>query len=168
MSQPGDPPISPAQDAPNHEPTSGQGVPDGSFSVVSQIDYQALTRFLLEPLVDHPEDLHISCEATAHDMKVWLRVSLGRSDRGRTFGRGGRNIRAIRAVLRAAGQNVGQSVSLEVLGGEGDGQSNRAKPKPRPAGSPRPSASTSPSKPPSKPTPKPKPKPKLKASPDSD
>jgi uncharacterized protein len=166
MSQPGDPPISPAQDAPNHEPTSGQGVPDGSFSVVSQIDYQALTRFLLEPLVDHPEDLHISCEATAHDMKVWLRVSLGRSDRGRTFGRGGRNIRAIRAVLRAAGQNVGQSVSLEVLGGEGETSSNRTKPKPRPAGSPRPSFKEPSKAPPSKPAPKPKPK--LKSSPDSD
>ena len=114
----------------------------------SPLDYQALARFLLEPLIDLPEDLHISSEITAHNTKVWLRVSLGQADRGRAFGRGGRNIRAIRTVLRAAGKNVGQNVSLEVIGYEGDGQGGRPKPKPRKAGDPRPG--------------KPKPKPKSK------
>lgn len=117
-------------------------------SDIAPLDYQALTRFLLEPLIDVPGDLHISTETTAHNSKVWLRVSLGQADRGRAFGRGGRNIRAIRTVLRAAGKNVGQSVSLEVLGEDGQSQGGRPKPKPRKAGDPRPA--------------KPKPKPKSK------
>ncbi|NJN30449.1 MAG: KH domain-containing protein [Synechococcales cyanobacterium RM1_1_8] len=99
-----------------------------------QVDYPALTRFLLEPLVDHPSDLHISYETTAQGAKVWLRVSLGKSERGRAFGRGGRNIRAIRTILRAAAQHVGQSVSLEVLGADGDGGDPS---KPRKRGKPR-------------------------------
>ena len=112
------------------------------------LDYKALTRFLLEPLTDLPDDLHISSEITAHNKKVSLRVSLGKADRGRAFGRGGRNIRAIRTILRAAGKNVGQNVSLEIIGGDSDGQGGHGKPKPRKAGEPRPS--------------RPKPKPKSK------
>lgn len=111
------------------------------------LDYSALARFLLAPLIDISDDLKITSEVTAQN-KVSLQVSLGKADRGRAFGRGGRNIRAIRTILRAAGKNVGQTVSLEIVGDEGDGQGNRAKPKPRKAGEPRPS--------------KPKPKPKSK------
>lgn len=160
MSTSGDPQPNSATEAPDLDaPVPGAAV-DGETNVsgaadqatgdnASPLDYKALTRFLLEPLIDLPEELHISCEITAQNTKVWVRVSLGKADRGRAFGRGGRNIRAIRTVLRAAGQNVGQNVSVEIIGGEGDGQGgSRAKPKPRKAGDPRPS--------------KPKPKPKSK------
>lgn len=117
-------------------------------SATTPLDYPALARFLLEPLTDLPEELQVTSEVTAQNTKVWLRVSLGKADRGRAFGRGGRNIRAIRTVLRAAGKNVGQNVSLEVIGDESDGQGGRPKLKARKAGDPRPS--------------KPKPKPKSK------
>ena len=158
MSNSGDPSLNsaPESDSADALTPDASANPDSSSSPPSSrspsgdnappLDYQALARFLLEPLIDLPSDLHISTETTAHNTKVWLRVSLGQADRGRAFGRGGRNIRAIRAVLRAAGKNVGQNVSLEVLGEDGESQGNRSKPKPRKAGDPRPS--------------KPKPKPK--------
>ncbi len=157
MPTPGDPQPNaatetPDSDAPNPDvEISGEiSSPETSEPAIadhaSPLDYQALTRFLLEPLIDLPENLHINSETTANDTKVLLRVSLGQADRGRAFGRGGRNIRAIRTVLRAAGKNVGQTVSLEVIGDDSDGQGGRSKPKPRKAGTPRPS--------------KPKPKPK--------
>jgi uncharacterized protein len=127
------------------------GVPLPSPQPQLQPDYRALTRFLMEPLMDTPNDLHVSCETTAQGTKVWLRVSLGETDRGRAFGRGGRNIRAIRTILQAAGNNADQVVSLEIIGGSGEGEGDRrAKPKPRRGGA-------------AKPTPKPKPKPKLRS-----
>ncbi len=158
MSTTGDPQPNSATETPDSDaPTpdvevsgeiSSPEINESAADSASTLDYQALTRFLLEPLIDLPEELHISSELTAHNSKVSLRVSLGQADRGRAFGRGGRNIRAIRTVLRAAGKNVGQNVSLEVIGDEGHGQEGRPKPKPRKAGDPRPS--------------KPKPKPKSK------
>ena len=164
MSLPGDPSLNSAAEAPEADtPTLGVDVSgetnlgetnplETSDQAIADsaplLDYPALARFLLEPLIDLPEDLHISSEVTAHNKKVSLRVSLGQADRGRAFGRGGRNIRAIRTIIRAAGKNVGQNVSLEIIGGESDGQVNRGKPKPRKAGEPRPS--------------RPKPKPKSK------
>lgn len=132
----------------NNLPASGlpESSPPETDNNASLLDYEALTRFLLEPLLDQPEELKISSEAPAQSSKVWVRISLGNAERGRVFGRGGRNIRAIRTIVRAAGKNVGQNVSLDIVGGEG--QESHGKPKPRKAGSPRPS--------------KPKPKPKSK------
>lgn len=127
-----------------------------ALSAQPQPDYRALARFLIEPLMDTPDDLHVSCETTAQGSKVWLRVALGETDRGRAFGRGGRNIRAIRAILQAAGNNAQQVVSLEIVGGHGDDSSDRrrAKPKPR-RNTAEPQATRS----------EPKPKPKLRRQP---
>lgn len=42
-------------------------------------------------------------------------------EKGRVFGRGGRNIQAIRTVLAAAAQTVGESIYLDIYGtGSGD------------------------------------------------
>ncbi len=47
-------------------------------------------------------------------------------EKGRVFGRGGRNIQAIRTVLAAAAEMVGESVYLDIYGsGSGDREFDR-------------------------------------------
>lgn len=101
-------------------------------------DYVALVRFLLSPLVDAVEQLHIDCEVVGSTGRVLLRVAFEGGDRGRIFGRGGRNIQAIRTVLNAAAQPRGHRVFLEVFGGDaaadeagGSGDRGPRKPSPR-------------------------------------
>lgn len=106
-------------------------------------DYVELTRFLMEPLLDSPEDLKVYTEVLSGGSKVWVRVALeGDNDRGRFFGRGGRNIQAIRNILKAAGQNAAQQVTLEVFGSDPEKEEGR---------SPSRSPNQSPHKPHSKP-----------------
>lgn len=79
-------------------------------------DYVALTRFLVEPFLDAPDALRVSCEVATSKPKVWLRLAFDDGDRPRVFGRGGRNLNAIRTTLVAIAQIAGQSLSLEVYG----------------------------------------------------
>jgi hypothetical protein len=79
-------------------------------------------------------------------MRVLVRVAFEGEDKGRVFGRGGRNIQAIRIVLQAVAQAAGQQAHLEIFGGapnerdmasseEGPAsprpRSRRSKPRPR-------------------------------------
>lgn len=94
----------------------------------NQPQYAELVRFLLTPLLDFPESLRIDCEATKSNQRIWIRVALASKDQGRAFGRGGRNLSAIRTVLTAAGLTKQQSVYLDVYGkpeqtGEGGNKS---------------------------------------------
>ncbi|NET60385.1 MAG: KH domain-containing protein [Symploca sp. SIO2E6] len=76
-------------------------------------DYVGLIRFLVEPLLESPASLSIHCEMSSK-ARVWIRLAFGGDDKGRVFGRGGRNIQAIRTVLKAAAQAAGQSVHLDI------------------------------------------------------
>ena len=77
-------------------------------------NYPALVSFLLEPFLDYPGDLRIDCELLAQGTKHWLRISMNESDRGRAYGRGGRNIQSIRQVLESVGTISGHVVSVEI------------------------------------------------------
>lgn len=77
-------------------------------------DYRALARFLLEPFLDYPENLKISCETFSKGTRFWLRISMQESDRGRAYGRGGRNIQSIRQVLEGVGKASGHIISVEI------------------------------------------------------
>jgi uncharacterized protein len=87
-----------------------------SESAVAQVDYPALARFLIEPLLDQPEVLKIDCETHPQKPRVWVRLAFEGTDKGKVFGRGGRTIQAIRTVLSTAGQATGHTVHLEVFG----------------------------------------------------
>ncbi len=87
-------------------------VPNSEFERMP--NYPALARFLLEPFLDYPEELRISCELLARGTKHWVRISMSESDRGRAYGRGGRNIQSIRQVLENVGQAHGHVVSVEI------------------------------------------------------
>ncbi|MGB3516426.1 MAG: KH domain-containing protein [Elainellaceae cyanobacterium] len=79
-------------------------------------NYEALLRFLIEPFLEQPATLSIDCEYMPTSNRVWLRVAFEESDRGRVFGRGGRNIQAIRTVLRITAQSAQQIAHLDVYG----------------------------------------------------
>lgn len=104
-------------------------------------DYVGLVRFLLQPFLDSPESLSVDCELTQTQKRIWIRIAFDSTDKGKVFGRGGRNIQAIRTVIAAAAQAAGQSVYLDIYGStaggreglsfEDDGEERLPPPKPR-------------------------------------
>lgn len=80
-------------------------------------NYERLVRFLLEPLLDSPESLCVDCEDFPTKSKVWLRLAFEQEDKGRIFGRGGRNLQAIKTILETSAAATGKSLYLDVYGG---------------------------------------------------
>lgn len=79
-------------------------------------DYVGLVRFLAEPFLEDPGSLRVDCEFSGNRSRVLIRVAFSGEDRGRVFGRGGRNIQAIRTVLKATAAIAGQSAHLDIYG----------------------------------------------------
>ncbi|OLP20417.1 KH domain-containing protein [Leptolyngbya sp. 'hensonii'] len=84
----------------------------------TQPDYIGLVEFLVKPFLESPDSLKVDCETSSGKPRVWIRLAFESSDKGRVFGRGGRNIQAIRTVLAAAAQAVGQSAYLDIYGSQ--------------------------------------------------
>lgn len=85
---------------------------------ITSPDYLGLVKFLLEPFLDDPKSLKIDCELLTETNKIWLRVAFDSTEKGKVFGRGGRNIQAIREVLNTAAGIAGQSIHLDVYNDE--------------------------------------------------
>jgi|YNPMSStandDraft_2_1061718.scaffolds.fasta_scaffold145805_2 predicted RNA-binding protein YlqC (UPF0109 family) len=83
-------------------------------SAVVADNYNKLVRFLLQPLLDHPDSLRVDAEVNASATKVWLRVAIAQADRARILGKGGKTMQTIRTILQAAAKNLGQSLTLEL------------------------------------------------------
>lgn len=81
-------------------------------------DYVGLVSFLVKPFLESPESLSVDCEHIKNKQRVWIRLAFEGTDLGRVFGRGGRNIQAIRTVLKAAAALAGQSLYLDVYGSQ--------------------------------------------------
>lgn len=79
-------------------------------------NFEQLVKFLVLPFLEAPESLRIDCEVNANNHRVLLRVAFEGEEKGRVFGRGGRNIQAIRTVLQAVAKLSGYSVHLDVFG----------------------------------------------------
>lgn len=88
-----------------------------SASVQSKPDYTTLVRFLLEPLLDNPDSLSLDCEQLSSSDKVWVRVAFEQEDKGKVFGRGGRNLKAIETILSSCAVDAHQQIYLEIYGG---------------------------------------------------
>jgi uncharacterized protein len=69
--------------------------------------------------------LVVDCEQLQYTPKIWLRVAFEGNDRGKVFGRGGRNIHAIRSVLATAATAAGQSLYLDIYGAGEESKSSR-------------------------------------------
>lgn len=91
-------------------------------------DYIGLVRFLVLPFLESPDSLRVDCEISPRTSRVLIRLAFEGEDKGRVFGRGGRNIQAIRTVIQAVAHSAGQVAHLEVFGGnpaERDGPDER-------------------------------------------
>lgn len=117
------------------DPTAQDPVQDlVGQSPTSERDFEAIARFLMAPFLDQPEALKFHSETLLGGKKLWLRAAFDEDeDKGRVFGRGGRNISAIRTVIASAAKLSEMTVNLSVFGepvaersdrGEGDGRSD--------------------------------------------
>nr|WP_211175901.1 KH domain-containing protein [Brasilonema sp. UFV-L1] len=88
----------------------------GTKSPTTSPDYVGLVRFLMQPFLDYPQSLSIDCEMSYTRNRAWIRIAFESSDKGKVFGRGGRNIQAIRTVIAASAQAAGHSVYLDIYG----------------------------------------------------
>jgi predicted RNA-binding protein YlqC (UPF0109 family) len=88
----------------------------GKQSPTASPNYEELVRFLVQPFLESPESLSVDCEISQSLQKAWVRIAFDSADKGKVFGRGGRNIQAIRTVITAAAEVAGQSVYLDIYG----------------------------------------------------
>lgn len=84
--------------------------------MAGQPNYEGIVSFLMKPFLDSPDALKTDVERLGDKQRVLLRVAFSPEDRGRMFGRGGRNIQAIRTVLQATAALYDERVSLDVYG----------------------------------------------------
>lgn len=87
-------------------------------------NYLKLLSFLIEPLLDSPDALKIDCEEIPSTKRVWIRLAVDEGDKGRIYGRGGRNIQSIQMVMAIAAKQVDQTLYLEIY--EEARESNRS------------------------------------------
>lgn len=104
-------------------------------SIPSQVeyaspDYSGLVEFLVSPFLESPDSLSVDCEQANQNRRVWVRLAFESADKGRVYGRGGRNLQAIRTVLETAAKAAGQTLYLDIYETES--------PLPRPRRSPSP------------------------------
>jgi predicted RNA-binding protein YlqC (UPF0109 family) len=74
---------------------------------------KSLIELVTRSLVDHPEAVDVRVTDSPHATMVELQVSV--DDIGKVIGRGGRVIKAIRTLARAAATRSGKRVSVEIL-----------------------------------------------------
>lgn len=100
---------------------------NNNFNLTNKInpDYDGLVRYLIEPLLESPHLFSFDCEQLSSTKRVWIRLAFEDNEKGKIYGRGGRNIQAIRTVLETAAQATGDTLYLEIYEGQ-----NRSRYKP--------------------------------------
>lgn len=68
---------------------------------------------IAQALVDHPEDVNVTVVENDGDIKLELRVH--ESDVGKVIGKQGRIAKAMRAVMKSAGNRVHQKVTVDII-----------------------------------------------------
>lgn len=81
-------------------------------------DYAGLVRFLVHPFLESPDSLKVDCEMNQRQGKAWIRLAFDDPEKGRVYGRGGRNIQSIRTVLTAIAQAASHTIYLEIYDGQ--------------------------------------------------
>ena len=77
-------------------------------------ELENLVLVLARSLVEEPDKVEVS--GAESDSRVDLEIRVAPEDMGKIIGRGGRTIRAIRTVTKAASVRLGKRVSVEVPG----------------------------------------------------
>lgn len=75
-------------------------------------DYVGLTRYITEHIVANKEAVAVA--AIPRGRTTIIEVRVADEDMGKMIGKGGRNIEAIRAVVRAAGLRKHERVQVEL------------------------------------------------------
>ncbi len=75
-------------------------------------ELENLVLVLARSLVDEPDKVEVS--GIESDSRVDLELRVAPDDMGKVIGRGGRTIRAIRTVTKAASVKLGKRVNVEV------------------------------------------------------
>jgi predicted RNA-binding protein YlqC (UPF0109 family) len=71
-----------------------------------------LIETIVKPLVDFPEDVHVS--VSEEDQRVTYQLSVNKTDMGKVIGKQGRVAKAIRTVVYAAGSSQQKKLFLEI------------------------------------------------------
>jgi len=90
----------------------------GKDQEATKPNYEGLVRFLIEPFLNDTQSLRVNSEINQNQNKTWLRVAFDKGDRGKVFGRGGRNIQAIRTTINTAASAHNESVFLDIYSDE--------------------------------------------------
>jgi predicted RNA-binding protein YlqC (UPF0109 family) len=69
-------------------------------------------QFLVEALVEHPEEVSVTEEERGSD--IVFSVHVHPDDMGQIIGRSGRVAKAIRSVMRAVGRRSGRRVTVDI------------------------------------------------------
>lgn len=107
-----------------------------AYATSASPDYSGLLQFLLTPFLESPRSLSVDCELIKHNRRVWVRVAIEGGDKGKVYGRGGRNLQAIRTALETAATAAGQSLHIEIYeseSSEGEEQFRHDPPRRRPS-----------------------------------
>jgi len=83
-----------------------------TFARLPSETYTELLKFLIQPLLEGSDSLRIHAEVNG--ARVWLRVAIAPSARGKVFGKGGKTIQTIRTVLHTTAKNLGHNLTLEL------------------------------------------------------
>jgi predicted RNA-binding protein YlqC (UPF0109 family) len=108
---------------------------DNNLTDALKPDYDGLVRFLIEPLLESPHLLSFDCEQLSSTKRVWIRLAFDDNEKGKIYGRGGRNIQAIRTTLEAAAQLAGDTLYLEVYDAQSRSRTRGNRPQTRPRAS---------------------------------
>lgn len=71
-----------------------------------------LLTYIVQNLVDHPEDIRITETQVGNELTLEVRVHS--DDMGKVIGRQGRIAKSIRSVMRSAAQHQGLRINVEI------------------------------------------------------
>jgi predicted RNA-binding protein YlqC (UPF0109 family) len=78
------------------------------------VDYVDLVEFIVKSIVDHPEAVAVEA-VEGRGRSETLEIRLDPGDVGRVIGKGGRNIEAIRSLVKASAIKEHHRVNVEVI-----------------------------------------------------
>jgi predicted RNA-binding protein YlqC (UPF0109 family) len=125
---------------PNDPSQSDVAAPSDEVAIAApkvEPDYIELVKFLVKPFLETADALRVDCEHLAGGKRVMIRLAFDASDRGRVFGRGGRNIQAIRRIVDAAAALAGCQARLDVYGESAHGAEDARRSSGRPSHTPK-------------------------------
>ncbi|MEN1966900.1 KH domain-containing protein [Lentibacillus sp. N15] len=74
---------------------------------------KALIESIVKPLVDHPEDIHVT--EKEEENKIVYHLTVNQDDVGKVIGKNGRIAKAIRTIVYAARTEANKRIYLDIM-----------------------------------------------------